>query len=326
MPVAFFQGSLVGILQNVVAVKNPLYANVLEVTASLITCFGARAFSSIGGGGDQKFFCFGALAQSSIATILPGFMVLTGSLELQSKSVTAGSTRLFYALVYSMFLGYGITVGSQLWILFYPDAPTSATCPRSTKDGWKVLLVPSYLVAQAILLQSRPHQIPIQVFIGSAAYAVNCKSYLSVTQYHVAAEPRSTYSRANSFHACLDFVSQYATAQVADTASALMLGILGHMWARSQRAFAFAAVVAGIMVLVPGGLAAQGGLISGITTTFTSTGNSTNAQNLYDENIFRSLSVGTQMMQVSVGLAVGVFLSALVVYPFGKKNNALVSF
>lgn len=105
-----------------------------------------------------------------------------------------------------------------------------------------------------------------------------------------------------------------------------MLGILGHIWARSQRAFAFAAVVVGIMVLVPGGLAAQGGLISGITTTLRVTGNSTDTQTLYDENVFRSLSVGTQMMQVSIGLAVGVFLSALVVYPFGRKNNALVSF
>lgn len=156
------------------AVKNPLYANVLEVTASLITSFGARAFSSIGGGGDQKYFCFGAIAEASIATILPGYMVLTGSLELQSKSLTAGSTRLFYALIYSMLLGYGISVGSQLWASFYPEAPTSTTCPRGINDGWKVLLVPSYLVVQAILLHSRPHQIPVQVFIGSAAYAVNC--------------------------------------------------------------------------------------------------------------------------------------------------------
>lgn len=163
-------------LQRVVAVKNPLYANVLEVTASLITSFGARAFSSIGGGGDQKYLCFGAIAQSSIAMILPGYTVLTGSLELQSRSITAGSTRLFYALIYSMLLGYGMNIGSQLWATFYPDAPTSATCPRGINDGWKILLVPSYLVVQALLLHSRPHQIPIQVFIGSTAYAVNCKS------------------------------------------------------------------------------------------------------------------------------------------------------
>lgn len=218
MPIALFLGCIVGTLQIILAAKNPLYSNVLEVTAALVTSFGARAFSSIGSA--QKYFCFGAIAESSITTILPGYIVLCGALELQSKSITAGSTRLFYAIIYSLLLGYGMAVGSQLWGAIYPDATTSATCPRSVNPRWKILLVPSYLVVQAVLIRSRPRQIPVQVIIGSAAYTVNY------------------------------FVSQYATAQVADTASALTLGILGHLWARSQRAFAFAAVVAGMCVLV----------------------------------------------------------------------------
>lgn len=219
MPIAFLLGCIVGTLQIILAAKNPLYSNVLEVTAALVTSFGARAFSSIGGTA-QKYFCFGAVAESSITTILPGYIVLCGTLELQSKSITAGSTRLFYAIIYSLLLGYGMAVGSQLWGAIYPDATTSATCPRSVDPKWKILLVPSYLVVQAVLIRARPRQIPVQVFIGSAAYTVNY------------------------------FVSQYATAQVADTASALTLGILGHLWARSQRAFAFAAVVAGMCVIL----------------------------------------------------------------------------
>ncbi|KAL1850730.1 hypothetical protein Daus18300_012808 [Diaporthe australafricana] len=268
MPIAFLLGCIVGLLQVVLAAKNPLYANVLEVSASLITSFGARAFSSIGPG--QKYFCFGAIAESSICTILPGYIVLCGSLELQSKSITAGSTRLFYAVIYSLLLGYGIDVGAQLWAVIYPDAPTDATCPRVdwVSPKWKILLVPSYLVIQAVLLRSRPRQIPVQVVLGSAAYTVNF------------------------------FVSQYATAQVADTASAFTLGVLGHLWARSQHAFAFAAVVAGIMVLVPSGLSAQGGLVAGITTPLFNNA-TTNAQDVYEQNIYQSFSVGAQMIQVA---------------------------
>ncbi|ORY60839.1 uncharacterized protein BCR38DRAFT_349131 [Pseudomassariella vexata] len=294
MPIAFTLGCTVGFLQVIVAASNPLYSNVLEVTAALITSFGARAFSSIGGS-EQKYFCFGAIAESSITTILPGYLVLCGALELQSKSITAGSTRLFYAIIYSLLLGYGIDVGSQLWVVIDSNAPNSATCPRSINPRWKILLVPTYLVWQAVLIRSRPNQIPVQVLLGSAAYTVNY------------------------------FVSQYATAQVADTASAFVLGVLGHLWARSRRAFAFASVVAGIMVLVPSGLSAQGGLISGITTPLFNNG-TTSAQEIYEQNIYQSFSVGAQMIQVAVGLAVGLFLSALVVYPFGRKNNALFSF
>lgn len=219
MPISFFLGCIVGTMQVILAARNPLYSNVLEVTAALVTSFGARAFSSIGGP-DQKYFCFGSIAESSITTILPGYIVLCGSLELQSKSITAGSTRLFYAVIYSLLLGYGMAVGSQIWGVIDDSATDSADCPRSVDPKWKILLVPSYLVVQAILIRSRPQQIPIQVIIGSAAYTVNY------------------------------FVSQHATAQVADTASALTLGILGHLWARSQRAFAFAAVVAGMYVFV----------------------------------------------------------------------------
>ncbi|KAK6075491.1 Uncharacterized UPF0442 protein C7D4.12c 2 [Seiridium cupressi] len=294
MAISFFLGCIVGFLQIIVSSKNPLYSNVLEVTAALVTAFGARAFSSIGGS-SQKYFCFGAIAQSSITTILPGYIVLCGTLELQSKSITAGSTRLFYAVIYSLLLGYGINVGAQLWLVIDENAVTSATCPRSLDPKWRILLVPSYLVFQAILIRSRPRQIPVQVLLGSAAYTVNY------------------------------FVSSYATAQVADTASAFVLGVLGHLWARSQHAFAFAAVVAGIMVLVPSGLSAQGGLLLGISTPLFNNG-TTDAQDVYEQNLYQSFSVGAQMIQVAVGLATGLFLSALVVYPFGRKNNALFSF
>lgn len=79
------------------------------------------------------------------------------------------------------------------------------------------------------------------------------------------------------------------------------------------------------MVLVPSGLAAQGGLIAGLSTQlFNST--SSSSQAIYEQNIYQSFSVGAQMITVAIGLAVGIFMSALVVYPFGRKNNALFSF
>jgi uncharacterized membrane protein YjjP (DUF1212 family)/uncharacterized membrane protein YjjB (DUF3815 family) len=294
MAVAFGLGSVVGFLQVIVASRNPLYTNVLEVTAALVTSFGARAFASIGGSG-QEYFCFAAIAESSIATILPGYIVLCGALELQSKSVTAGSTRLFYAVIYSLFLGYGIDVGSQLWALIDPNAPTSVDCPRSVDPRWKILLVPCYLTVQAMLIRSRPPQIPLQVLFGSAAYTVNY------------------------------FVGLHATAQVADTASSFTLGVLGHLYSRSRHGFAFASIIAGIMVLVPSGISAQGGLISGITIPLFSN-STTDAQTVYSDNLYQSFSVGAQMIQVAIGLSVGLLISALAIYPLGRKNNALFSF
>lgn len=72
MPVLFFMGCLLGFLQLIVAPRSDLYANVFEISAAIMTSFLARAFGSIKGGG---MFCFSALAQASIALILPGYII-----------------------------------------------------------------------------------------------------------------------------------------------------------------------------------------------------------------------------------------------------------
>ncbi|KAL8868775.1 MAG: hypothetical protein Q9174_004761 [Haloplaca sp. 1 TL-2023] len=72
LPMAFLLGCCLGIMQLIVAPKSELYSNIFEVTAAVLTSFLARAFGSIRNG---ELFCFSALAQSSIALILPGYTV-----------------------------------------------------------------------------------------------------------------------------------------------------------------------------------------------------------------------------------------------------------
>lgn len=72
LPIAFLLGCCLGIMQLIVAPKSELYSNIFEVTAAVLTSFLARAFGSINNG---ELFCFSALAQSSIALILPGYTV-----------------------------------------------------------------------------------------------------------------------------------------------------------------------------------------------------------------------------------------------------------
>ena len=41
--------------------------------------------------------------------------MLTGSLELASRNITAGSVRIGYSVIYSLFLGFGISIGAELY-------------------------------------------------------------------------------------------------------------------------------------------------------------------------------------------------------------------
>jgi len=125
LPIAWLLGCLLGFLQLIVAPRSALYSNVFEISAAVLTSFLARAFGSINNG---RTFCFSALAQSSIALILPGYMVLCSSLELQSRSLVAGSVRMVYAIIYSLFLGYGITIGTTVYGLVDGNATSSTRC------------------------------------------------------------------------------------------------------------------------------------------------------------------------------------------------------
>lgn len=129
LPMAFILGLIVGGLQLYVATRSDLYANIFEILAVLITSFLARWWGSLR---DNELFCFPALAQAAIALILPGYTVLCGALELQAKSIVAGSVRMVYAIIYSLFLGFALTMGTALYA--GQSFPNSSRRPRSNDN------------------------------------------------------------------------------------------------------------------------------------------------------------------------------------------------
>lgn len=79
MPAIFILGTLLGLLQLVIAPMSKTYSTVFEITATILMSFLARAFGSIHNG---ELFCFSAIAQSAIAMILPGWVGLSFPLSI----------------------------------------------------------------------------------------------------------------------------------------------------------------------------------------------------------------------------------------------------
>jgi uncharacterized membrane protein YjjB (DUF3815 family) len=83
---------------------------------------------------------------------------------------------------------------------------------------------------------------------------------------------------------------------------------------------AFTASLPAVFVQVPSGLAAQAGIqIATTVANNTGSANDTSIQ-------VSSLSFGFQMIQISIAIAVGLFASALLVYPFARKRSGFFSF
>ncbi|MCJ1246405.1 hypothetical protein MMC30_003612 [Trapelia coarctata] len=305
LPMAFVLGCLLGFLKIILAARSSSYSNVFEVSAAVLTSFLARALGSINGGG---LFCFSALAQSSIALILPGYTVLCSALELQSRSIVAGSVRMVYAIIYSLFLGFGITIGTSVYGSIDKNATSEVMCrdPLSGKLGF--IFVPLFTFCLIIINQGKWSQMPVMLGISIVGYVVN-------------------------YFSALRFASNV---QVAQTLGALAIGVLGNLYSRFFHGLSAAALLPAIFVQVPSGLAASGSLISGLASAnqitngtmngTTTVSNATQAGSGVIDINSTVFNVGYSMIQVAIGIAVGLFLSSLLIYPFGKRRSGLFSF
>lgn len=298
VPIAFGVGLCVGYLQYFVSSKSNLYSSVFEVSASIVVTFIARAIGSIRGG---DLFCFSAIAQGSLALILPGYIILTGSLELQSRNIVAGSVRMFYAIIYSLFLGFGITLGAALYGWVDSNAVAVDSCKNLIKqDEFKILFVPLFSACLGLINQARWRQLPIMISIACAGY---------VGTYF--AGKHKQFSEVTEFTACI---------------GAFIVGILGNLYSRIGKGMAVAAMLPAIFVQVPSGIASQSSLLSGVQSADVITNNNNGTTtSTYSDNSAGSLAFGATMVKVSIGISVGLFAAALFVYPFGKKKTGLFS-
>lgn len=235
MPVIFVLGCLLGLLQLVISPLSKTYSTVFEISATILMSCLARAFGSINGG---SLFCFSAIAQSAIAMILPGWLVLSSALELQSRAIVPGSIRLVFAIIYSLFLGYGITVGTAIYGAIDSNATNAQTCTNPLNKYWNFLFVPLYVFFVTFTVQAKYKQMPAMILIATAGYTVN-------------------------FFANMKFTS---SAPIAYTFGAFTVGVLANLYSRVRHGVAAAVLLPAVYVQVPGSLASSGAIESALQT------------------------------------------------------------
>lgn len=184
LPLCFVLGCILGFLRVIVAPTSALYENVFEVTSVILTSFLARALGSINGG---ELFCFSAMAQSSITLILPGYTILCGALELQARSLIAGSVRMVYAVIYSLILGFAVTIGTTIYGLIDPHHATSETQCTTTgiyaETWWKLIFVPMFAFCLAVNNQAKWSQMPVMVVIAFLGFLVTFYAQTKFTHH-----------------------------------------------------------------------------------------------------------------------------------------------
>ena len=309
MPFAFILGSLVGLLEKVLVPRSDLYRHLFDVTAAAATSFLSRALGSID---DGNLFCFSALAQSSMSFILPGYLFLCSSLEMQTGNLVAGATRMAHAILQTLLLGFGTTAGTSLYGAIHWGAVSTTDCPSThvpVPDHWKLLLVPPFTLCLALAHGGnwrKPASLALSTVIATGGYAI------------------TYYSHAHLMP---------GNPHLATALAGLAIGLCGNLFSRLRGGVAPATILPAVLVQVPSGLAAGGSLVGALSsaeqiehkkadvvTAWASVAHyMTDSKKLAVNTA--GLDVALSMVQIALGLTVGLLLSTLIVYPRGKKGG-----
>ncbi|GAC94744.1 hypothetical protein PHSY_002317 [Pseudozyma hubeiensis SY62] len=285
---AFPLGAFLVYCQSIITTE--LYSNVFEIVFATLNSFVAAAVQSTG------YFCYAAVTSGSIVLILPGFIVLSGSLELQSKNLIAGSVRLVYAIIYSLFLGFGISIGVSFWQLFSgnQDLVGYKNCDlahdsnrwwqRDVPEVTAVLTAPAYSMSLSLRNQAKVtrKEFPVMVLIACGGWACN----------HFAAKA-TALSRRQDVTAAL---------------GSLAVGLMANLYGRMFDGRSFVVSVPGILYQLPSGLSNGGGLLN-----FANQSDSSSA-------FASGFTVAQSLVEVALGLTVGLFAATVLSYLLGGRK------
>lgn len=272
--VAMMIGTLVG-LMSWLSEKVPSYAHICEVTMSVVVAFIAEAL--------HHQVCRSSVKMAGIVMLLPGYTITTSILELSSRHMISGSVRLFYAIIFSLLLGYGLTIGASLWNLIDPSSKPAAVtgaCPETLDPKWNILFVPVFALSLNIWLKASPRQWVLATVLSIIGYVI---SYAT-----------ATWAGGKT--------------EVSSALAAFAIGLCGNVYQRMTHQLTFQAVVCAVFFLVPGSLGLKG------------------AMAWFTDDMAGGVNFALQMVITAIAISVGLFASALVVYPMGKARSAQMTF
>lgn len=204
LPISFGLGSFLGVFQLKFVPANPLYNRIFEISTAIFMSFMGRMIGSIQDNSGNYIFCYSAITQSCINLILPGYWITNAGLELMNHQLVAGATRMMHALIYYLFLSFGITIGSALYGFIDFEAVSAATCSNVQNRHWNLLFVPFFSIQVAIISRAKLRQIPAMVIITFASYA-------------------ATFVTVNVFNGSFTF---------ANTIGGFVIGLFGNLYPR----------------------------------------------------------------------------------------------
>lgn len=220
--------------------KIPMFSNVFEMAITIPIAVIALAL--------HPYICFAAVAISAVSICvicmyiffliffflkkiviaLPGYSLTCSVMELSARNLVSGSIHLVYALIYVLFLAFGIGYGCSIWRLSHPDVDLNVlgACQNSLNPYWTFLFLPLSTIGLGTVYGADVHQWFPMVLDSAVGYSV----YYFVDKY------------------------THSSAVITPSVGAFALGLFGNLYARVTKRLAFVPLMGGTIILVPGSI------------------------------------------------------------------------
>ncbi|KAI9270537.1 hypothetical protein BDA99DRAFT_433885 [Phascolomyces articulosus] len=235
----------------------------------------------------QSYCCFTSVAVSGVLILLPGYAMTMAVMELSARRVTTGTIRLIYAVFYAFLLAYGFQIGSRAYNSISEVLNGPMEQEHSDDLCGQNPISPWFYIPLLPLLS-----ISISISYGS-----------SVRQW--CAQFGGTII---GFCLCYFMNKIVPDPPIVESTAAFAVGLYSHFVLKLTGEPPLISMAVGITLLVPGSIGVKG------------------AYALIHQQDTNQTLFPIKMLTVALGLAAGLFASAMIVYPAGKKRTLLLSF
>ncbi|KAJ3072390.1 hypothetical protein HDU98_003706 [Podochytrium sp. JEL0797] len=262
-----------------------------EFMAGLLCAFAAKSLQNI------FYFnglCFDPLliVLSSVLMFLPGMQLILAVLELSTRNVICGSIRMFTALFTAGILGFGMMVGEAMVVWAPVDLPDAPVCEPASYWFAALLFIPM-TVSINFTLQANRHQQGIMCLVCLVGFVMS--KVLAIVP---------------------GLKDQTVPVNVVVSAA---IGIAANIYARLTKDIAVGPIYAAVWIQVPGTLSVKSALgffLSAATQTDGSGKDTSGLGGITNGSDF----IG-QMLSVSISLALGLFIAAMIVWPMKRPKH-----
>lgn len=241
----------------------------------------------------RHYSCYSVVALSAIVASLPGYTLTAAVMELAANKLCSGAVHLVHAIMYVLFLGFGMGYGSTVWHLAYLDTTTEihTVCQRPVNPFWYFLLLPLVCLGSCLCFGANL-RFHYPIYTLNAAVGFVAMYFLGKT---IDSTPAASSATSSMF--------------ITPSVGAFALGIPGNLYARLTQRAEFVPLFGGVVILVPGSLGVRG------------------AVSLFEIDDSQENGKFTfQMIGIALSITLGLFLANVCVYPTGKRQSVFLGF